>query len=116
MREVTLPAAGSLFLKTHPSSPWVLFDMTLSMNNDQQVCAYNKETATLERCFDVARAGKAVHFEFNRDGSQVWVSDWATDGAVIVLDGTTLEEINRLEGLQTPTGKFNVFNTAHDVY
>jgi nitrite reductase (NO-forming)/hydroxylamine reductase len=80
------------------------------------VCAYSKENATLERCFDVATAGKAVHFEFNEDGSEVWVSDWATEGAVIVLDGTTLEQLDRLDDLQTPTGKFNVSNTAHDVY
>jgi nitrite reductase (NO-forming) / hydroxylamine reductase len=116
VREVTLPAAGSLFIKTHPNSPWVLFDMTLSTDHDRQVCAYLKETATLERCFDVAMEGKAVHFEFNQDGSEVWVSDWATDGAVIVLDGVTLDEVDRLEDLQTPTGKFNVHNTAHEVY
>ncbi len=116
VREVTLPAAGSLFLKTHPNSPWVLFDMTLSADHDRQVCAYAKATATLDRCFNVATQGKATHFEFNQDGSQVWVSDWATDGAVVILDGVTLEEVDRLEGLQTPTGKFNVYNTAHEVY
>lgn len=116
VREVTLPAAGSLFIKTHPNSPWVLFDMTLSADYDKQVCAYSKETATLDRCFDVATAGKATHFEFNQDGSQVWVSDWATDGAVVILDGVTLEEIERVDGLVTPTGKFNVYNTAHEVY
>ena len=46
----------------------------------------------------------------------MWVSDWANDGAVIVLDGTTLNEIHRITDLVTPTGKFNVHNTAHDVY
>ena len=60
--------------------------------------------------------GKAVHFEFNRDGREVWVSDWATDGSVIILDGNTLQETARLSGLVTPTGKFNVYNTAHDIY
>jgi len=33
-----------------------------------------------------------------------------------VLDAVTLQEIARLEGLQTPTGKFNVHNTVNDVY
>lgn len=50
------------------------------------------------------------------DGSEVWVSDWNPNGAVIVLDSTTLAEIRRFSGLPTPTGKFNVFNTAHDIY
>jgi nitrite reductase (NO-forming)/hydroxylamine reductase len=90
--------------------------MTLSADHDKQVCAYSKETATLERCFDVAQNGKAVHFEYNKDGSEVWVSDWAPDGSVIILDGSTLEEIKRVPGLVTPTGKFNVYNTAHDIY
>lgn len=116
VREITLPSAGSLFLKTHPNSPWVLFDMTLSTTDDKQMCAYNKETATLDRCFQVATNGKATHFEFNQAGTEVWVSDWANDGAVIVLDGTTLNEVHRITDLVTPTGKFNVYNTAHDVY
>ena len=116
VREIALPSAGSLFLKTHPNSPWVLFDMTLSTTHDKQMCAYNKETATLDRCFQVATNGKATHFEFNQAGTEVWVSDWANDGAVIVLDGTTLNETHRITDLVTPTGKFNVHNTAHDVY
>ena len=44
------------------------------------------------------------------------MSDWATNGAVVVLDSQTLTEIRRFTGLPTPTGKFNVYNTTHDVY
>lgn len=118
VREITLPSAGSLFVKTHPNSPWVLMDMTLSANgtSHRQICAYSKENAVIDKCFDVAQNGRAVHFEFNKDGSEVWISDWATDGAIIILDGQSLTEIDRIIGLQTPTGKFNVYNTAHDVY
>lgn len=115
IREIPLPAAGSLFIKTHPNSPWVLVDMAMSTTNDKQICAIDKATATVDRCFNVAQNGKAVHFEFNRDGSEVWVSDWDSDGSVVVLDGQTLSEIKRVS-LPTPTGKFNVYNTAQDVY
>jgi hypothetical protein len=48
---------------------------------------------------------------FTTDGSEVWVSDWATNGAVIVLDSATLAEIWRFRALPIPTGKFNVFTT-----
>ncbi len=72
--QVNLPAAGSLFIKTHPNSPWLLFDMTLSTDNDKQVCAYAKATGTLDHCFPVAANGKAVHFEFTQDDSEVWFS------------------------------------------
>ncbi|MGD8874946.1 MAG: cytochrome D1 domain-containing protein, partial [Gammaproteobacteria bacterium] len=76
----------------------------------------SKSTGALDRCFSVASNGRAVHFEFNMDGSEVWVSDWDPNGAVIVLDSTTLTELRRFVNLQTPTGKFNVYNTAHDIY
>ncbi len=129
VREVTLPSSGSLFIKSHTASPWVLVDMTLSATGHQQdICAISKATGALadnldpsvdpdgDGCFTVATSGRAVHMEFNIDGSEVWVSDWASDGAVIVLDSQTLMEIRRFTGLPTPTGKFNVYNTAHDIY
>jgi nitrite reductase (NO-forming)/hydroxylamine reductase len=117
VREITLPSSGSLFIKSHPASPWVLVDMTLSATGDEKdICAISKATGALDRCFQVATNGRAVHMEFNMDGSEVWVSDWDPDGAVIVLDSTTLAEVRRFTGLPTPTGKFNVYNTAHDIY
>ncbi|MDQ1363919.1 MAG: nitrite reductase (NO-forming) / hydroxylamine reductase [Pseudomonadota bacterium] len=75
VREVALPSAGTLFLKTHPNSPYVLFDMTLSTTDDKQVCAYTKSTGAIDRCFPVATNGKATHFEFNQAGTEIWVSD-----------------------------------------
>ena len=117
VREITLPSSGSLFIKSHPNSPWVLVDMTLSATGfDKDICAISKDNGTMDRCFTVATNGKAVHFEFNMDGSEVMVSDWDPDGAVIVLDSQTLTEVRRFTGLPTPTGKFNVYNTAHDIY
>jgi nitrite reductase (NO-forming)/hydroxylamine reductase len=117
VRDIALPSAGSLFIKSHPNSPWVLVDMTLSATGDEKdICAISKATGALDRCFQVASNGRAVHFEFNMDGSEVMVSDWDPNGAVIVLDGTTLNEVRRFVNLQTPTGKFNVYNTAHDIY
>lgn len=37
-------------------------------------------------------------------------------GQVAIFDGDTKEERARITGLPTPTGKFNVYNTAHDIY
>jgi nitrite reductase (NO-forming)/hydroxylamine reductase len=121
VREITLPSSGSLFIKSHPASPWVLVDMTLSATGyEKDICAISKNSPDTfnkdNNCFTVATNGKAVHMEFNMDGSEVWVSDWDPNGAVIVLDSTTLTEIRRFTGLTTPTGKFNVYNTAHDIY
>lgn len=116
VRQIDLPAAGSLFIKTHPASPWVLVDMTLSSSHDKQICAIAKAGGELDRCFDVALAGKATHMEFNQDGSEVWISDWAgAGGGQVILDGETLEVKARID-LPATTGKFNVNNTAQDIY
>lgn len=58
----------------------------------------------------------AVHIEFNKDCSEFWVSDWADNGGVSILDTQTLSVTGSIDGLITPTGKFNVYNTAHDIY
>jgi len=119
VRNIPLPSAGSLFIKTHPNSPWVLMDMTMSSDPtlQKQICAINKTNPGAgARCFPVAINGKAVHFEFNNAGTEVWVSDWATNGSLIVLDAQTLDVITRITNIPTPTGKFNVYNTAHDIY
>jgi len=116
VRQIDLPAAGSLFIKTHPDSPWVLVDMTLSASNDKQICAIAKATGAIDRCFDVATAGKAVHMEYNKDASEVWISDWAGEGGgQVILDGITLDVIQKIT-LPATTGKFNVTNSANDIY
>ena len=78
VREVTLPAAGSLFLKTHPASPWVVADMTLATDTKamRQLCAYGKQAGKIDHCFEVTTHGKVVHPEFNRAGDEIWVSVW----------------------------------------
>ena len=127
VREIAIPSAGSLFIKTHPNpdNPWVLVDMTLSSDPtfQKQICAIAKATATVDRCFNVATNGLAVHMEYNETGTEVWISDWAVDGGVVILDAITLEEKARIYGgdtltgdFITPTGKFNVTNTSGDIY
>ena len=54
--------------------------------------------------------GKTVaHVEFDRDGKHALVSLWEQDGAIIVYDAKTLEEVKRLP-MSKPSGKYNVFN------
>jgi nitrite reductase (NO-forming) / hydroxylamine reductase len=120
VRNVELPGTGSLFVKTHPESPWVWMDFTLSNEPEQthQVCVYSKEKGKIEKCFPVADHGRVVHFEYNKDGSEVWISVWDKEGELVIFDDKSLEEKARIKGdwLVTPTGKFNVHNTSNDVY
>lgn len=120
VREVELSGTGSLFLKTHPNSPWVWMDHP--MNNDpagtREICVYSKARGELERCWRVEGPGAVVHFEYNMAGDEVWVSLWDRQGELVIYDDRTLTEKMRIRGewMVTPTGKFNVYNTAHDVY
>lgn len=64
---------------------------------------------------------RMVPIEFNRAGSEFWVSAWGridTPSFIVAYDAVTLEETARIERdwVRTPTGKFNAFNTAHGVY
>jgi hypothetical protein len=51
----------------------------------------------------------AAHVEFTRDGKYVLVSIWEMDGALVIYDAQTLEEVNRIP-MCKPSGKYNVYN------
>ena len=54
--------------------------------------------------------GKTLaHVEFTRDGRHALASLWEDDGAVIVYDAQSLQEIKRLP-MRKPVGKYNVWN------
>jgi nitrite reductase (NO-forming)/hydroxylamine reductase len=125
VRTTELPGSGSLFIKTHEKSQWIWVDMTL--NSDpalaRTICVIAKSDPTkTHKCWEIGTYGRAVHFEYNADGTQVWVSLWGDaakpgeTGAIVIYDDATLEEVFRIDNLITPTGKFNVHNTVHDVY
>ncbi|MDH5490940.1 MAG: c-type cytochrome [Myxococcales bacterium] len=120
VRRIELEGTGSLFVKTHNNSPWVWVDFPLSNDDDQtrKICVYSKAEGAIDRCWSVADHGRVVHFEYNRAGTEVWVSVWDQAGELVVYNDRSLEEVGRITGdwLRTPTGKFNVYNTAHDIY
>jgi len=54
--------------------------------------------------------GKTVaHVEFDRYGRYALASLWEDDGALIVYDARTLEELKRIP-MKKPVGKYNVAN------
>ncbi len=124
---VEVPHTGNLFIKTHPASPWLLYDFPMSplANAAASICAIDIIELETDRCWEVPGAAdlnaRMVHIEFNRSGSEFWVSAWGTmdePSFIAVYDSVTLEEIHRIDEdwVRTPTGKFNAHNTAHNVY
>ncbi|KXS51000.1 MAG: nitrite reductase (NO-forming) / hydroxylamine reductase, partial [Marinobacter sp. T13-3] len=64
---------------------------------------------------------RVVQPEYNYAGDEVWFSVWNTqdkNSAIVVVDDKTreLKKVIKGENMVTPTGKFNVYNTQHDVY
>lgn len=120
VRDVEIPGTGSLFVKTHPNSPWVWMDTPLDPDPDKtrQVCVYSKEKGELEKCIQIADRGRVVHFEYDESGTEMWISVWDKQGELVIFDDATLTEKERITGdwLVTPTGKFNVYNTSRDIY
>lgn len=114
-----------LFIRTHPVSPYVIFDQTKHPEPEvqQSVQVLDKKTGKIVKNIRVTEdEGKvAVHIEFNKDGTEFWVSVWNRKnnkepvGEIVVYDSKTLEEKKRIKGLSTPTGKFNVYNRINHV-
>jgi nitrite reductase (NO-forming)/hydroxylamine reductase len=110
-----------LFLKTHPKSNHIWTDATLSKEEgaNQTICVFKKDAFEAGgNCFKATEHGKIVHFEYNKAGDEVWTAVWDKQGEILVYDDKTLELKNRIKGdwLVTPTGKWNVYNTVHDIY
>lgn len=122
---------GSLFIKTHPKSKNLWVDTALNPDPkiSQSVAVY--DINNLDKGFEVLPiaewagvgdgAKRVVQPEYNKAGDEVWFSVWnAKDqvSAIVVVDDKTrkLKAVIKDPKLITPTGKFNVHNTQHDVY
>ena len=128
VKMIETPYPGNLFLKTHPKSPWLIVDFPVAPTPEANatLCAWQKENLEAKPvCWKVPGAlekkARMVHIEFNKEGTEFWVSGWGnvkTPTFIVVYDAITLKEKNRITGdwVLTPTGKFNVYNTANDIY
>ena len=122
---------GSLFLKTHPKSKNLWVDTTLNPDPavSQSVAVW--DINNLEKGSELIPIGewsgikdgpkRIVQPEYNKAGDEVWFSVWNgkdQESAIVVVDDKTrkLKAVIRDPKLVTPTGKFNVYNTQHDVY
>ncbi len=122
---------GSLFIKTHPESSNLYVDTPLNPGEDlsQSVAVYDidnldagYEVLPIAEWADLGEGPKrVVQPEYNKAGDEVWFSVWngmEQKSALVVVDDKTreLKKVIKDDRLVTPTGKFNVYNTQHDVY
>lgn len=122
---------GSLFIKTHPKSTnlWVDTPLNPDAKMSQSVAVFDiKNLNKPPQIVDVAAcaqlgdgAKRVVQPEYNKAGTEVWFSVWSAkdkESAIVVVDDKTRQckQVIKDKRLITPTGKFNVYNTQHDVY
>ncbi len=96
------------FLRSHENSPYVWADVFFGPNKDK-MHIIDKQTLEIVKTLAPAPGKTVAHTEFTRDGRYALVSIWEDDGAVIVYDAKTLEEVRRLP-MKKPSGKYNVWN------
>ena len=96
------------FLRSHSSSPYLWADVFFGPNKDK-MHVIDKETLDIVKTLAPFPGQTFAHAEFTRDGSHVLVSLWEDEGAVVVYDARTLEEVKRLP-MRKPSGKYNVWN------
>ncbi len=124
---------GNLFVKTHPKSKHFWADAPQNPDKAlaESVAVWNMDDLSKPvKVINVAKDSglpetkaikRAVHPEYSADGSEVWISLWGgkTDqSAIVVYDDKTLavKKVITDPKMITPTGKFNVYNTQHDIY
>lgn len=125
VKEIKAPGngGGALFVKSHPKSKHLWVDRTLNPDAELHSVVDVFDTETLEHKKTIKMPegvdGRLVHMEYNKAGDEVWVSAFmGTQNAILIYDDKTLElkEIIQGDWVQNPTGKFNVYNTTHDIY
>ncbi|HNJ76400.1 MAG: cytochrome D1 domain-containing protein [Rhodocyclaceae bacterium] len=137
VQEVKNHGANSLFVKSHPKSKNIWADAPLNPDPKLAGSVTVYTIADLAnpdpkpQVIDIAAAAnlgktkglqRVVHGEYNKGGDEIWFSVWTGNktepSAIVVVDDKTrtVKTVIKDPRLVTPTGKFNVYNTQHDVY
>lgn len=80
------------------------------------------EVLPIAKWADLGKGPKrVVQPEYNVKGDEVWFSVWngkTQRSALVIVDDKTrkLKKVIKDKRIITPTGKFNVYNTMHDIY
>ncbi|MEI6414369.1 MAG: cytochrome D1 domain-containing protein [Pseudomonadota bacterium] len=107
VRRISTAGSGS-FLRSHERSRYVWADCFFSPARDT-VHVIDKQTLDIVKTLKPQPGKTVAHVEFDKDGKYALLSLWEMEGALIVYDATTLEEVKRIP-MRKPSGKYNVAN------
>jgi mono/diheme cytochrome c family protein len=109
VKEIPLLGSG-YFARTHPGTPYLWID-----TNSEEIQLVDKKTLEpLERHLRPTEGKKAMHVEFTADGAHALVSIWHPEGAVVIYDSSTLDEVTRIP-YAMPVGKYNAWNKTRSL-
>lgn len=100
---------SGFFMRSHENSPYAWTDGFNSKDHRDVMHIIDKRTLEVIKVLHPMPGKTAAHVEFTRDGKYALVSIWENDGALLVYDAATLEEVKRLP-MSKPSGKYNVYN------
>jgi len=98
------------FMRSHENTPYAWVDVYFGADKDA-VHIIDKRRLEIVQTLRPAPGRTAAHVEFDRYGKYALlsISEPAPDGALVIYDSATLEEIKRLP-MNKPSGKYNVYN------
>ncbi|MBI5938191.1 MAG: c-type cytochrome [Betaproteobacteria bacterium] len=96
------------FLRSHENTPYAWADVFSGPDKDAMQ-VIDKRSLEIVATLRPEPDKTSTHVEFDRYGKYALVSIWEQDGALVVYDAATLEEVKRLP-MKRPVGKYNVWN------
>ena len=99
------------FMRSHENTPYAWVDVFFGPNRDV-MHVIDKRSLEIVKTLRPVPGKTSAHVEFTRDGKYALVSLWEMDGALVIYDAESLEEIKRIP-MRKPSGKYNVYNKIH---
>lgn len=96
------------FMRSHDNTPYAWVDVFFGPNKDA-LHVIDKRTLEIVKTIRPEPGKIGAHVEFDRYGKYALVSVWDMDGALVVYDAATLQEVKRIP-MKKPVGKYNVYN------
>ncbi len=107
-----IPTDGpGFFMRSHENTPYAWTDVFFGPRRDE-MHVIDKQSLKIVKTLVPAPGKTSAHVEFTRDGRYALVSIWDMDGALVIYDANSLEEVKRLP-MKKPSGKYNVHNKVN---
>jgi hypothetical protein len=107
VKQIKTPGPG-FFMRSHENTRYAWTDVFNGAEKDT-LQLIDKQTLEIAATLKPSPGKTAAHVEFTRDGKYALVSVWENDGALVIYNAETLQEIKRLP-MNKPSGKYNVYN------